>query len=167
VVAVFPKPVFDLDKSALKDGYVFLLDNINDPGNLGTIIRTAHWFGIHHLYITRGSVEVFSPKVVQSSMGSLAAIKVYIIENEEFISDLAQANIPIYLADTGGKQVRSARIHSPACIVFGNESNGISEIWRKAATGALTITSAQPQNQPESLNVAVSVAIFMELLTTL
>ncbi len=166
VMAVFPKPVFELDKSILKDSYVFLLDNVNDPGNLGTIIRTAHWFGIHHLFITPGSVEVFSPKVVQSSMGSLAAVKVYIIDNEEFISDLQAFSIPVFKADMEGKELRSVTIKKPACIVFGNESNGLSKTWTHAATDALTITATQPDNHPESLNLSVTVGIFMELLTT-
>jgi TrmH family RNA methyltransferase len=167
VLAVFPQPSFGLDKNILKTGYAFLLDNINDPGNLGTIIRTAHWYGVTDLFITKGSVEVFGPKVVQSSMGSLAAVKVHVVDSESFINELKTLQVPIYITDMKGEDVKSAKVKQPACIVFGNEANGISEVWRKHAHAALTIAPVQPSNQPESLNLSVSAAIFMELLTRL
>jgi TrmH family RNA methyltransferase len=165
VLAVFPKPIYLYDKERLKSSYVFILDNINDPGNLGTIIRTAHWYGIEDLFISKGSVEIFNPKVVQSSMGSLAAVKIHIVENENFIKELNEAQIPIYITDMAGENIHTAKPGKPACIVFGNESNGVSEIWRQSAVSGLTITPAQPGNHPESLNLSVSTAIFMELLT--
>lgn len=165
VLAVFPKPVYELDKNKLKSSYVFILDNINDPGNLGTIIRTSHWYGIENIYITKGSAEVFGPKVVQASMGSLAAVKIHIIDNEDFINDLKLRGIPVYLADMQGEDIRKSSLNQPFAIVFGNESNGISDTWRNIAKGSLTITAAQPHNHPESLNLSISTAIFMELLT--
>jgi TrmH family RNA methyltransferase len=165
ILAIFAKPVYEIDKTGLKSSYVFILDNINDPGNLGTIIRTAHWYGIENLYITKGSAEIFGPKVVQSSMGSLAAVKIHIIDNESFINDLNLAGIPIYLTDMQGEDISKSTLSKPFAIVFGNESNGISDIWRNAAKSSLTITPAQPGNHPESLNLSVSAAISMQLLT--
>ena len=165
MLAVFPKPVYELDKTKLKTSYVFILDSINDPGNLGTIIRTAHWYGIGDLYVSKGSVEVFSPKVVQSSMGSLAAVKVHVIDTESFISDLKSGGIPLYHADMQGKNIRTTALSKPFAIIFGNESNGVSDIWRTASLSGLTITPAQAQSHPESLNLSISAAIFMELLT--
>ncbi len=165
VLAVFAKPVYEFDKNTLQSSYIFVLDNINDPGNLGTIIRTAHWYGIHDIFISKGSVEVFGPKVVQSSMGSLAAVKVHVVDNESFISELAAHQIPVYIADMEGQDVKSTVVNKPACLVFGNESNGVSDIWRNTAHTSLTITPVQPADRPESLNLSISTAIFMELLT--
>jgi TrmH family RNA methyltransferase len=165
IIAVFPKPRYELEVPSLNESFVFLLDNINDPGNLGTIIRTAHWFGISNIYVTTGSVEIFAPKVVQSSMGSLAAVKVHLVDSELFISTLRTQEIPIYLAETGGEDIQHTQITQPACFVFGNESNGISNTWKQAATRQFTIHPASEANRPESLNLSVSAAIFMELLT--
>jgi TrmH family RNA methyltransferase len=165
IMAVFPKPAVEIDVHALQTSFVFLLDNINDPGNLGTIIRTAHWFGIHHLYVTAGSVEVFAPKVVQSSMGSLAAVKVHVVDSESFIALLQQHQVPIYLADMGGEDIQQTQLPPPACMVFGNEANGISQPFKQAATRQFTIQPALVTNRPESLNLSISAAIFMELLT--
>jgi len=165
LLAVFPKPKHVLDITVLKQSYVFMLDNINDPGNLGTIIRTAHWYGLTDLYISKGSVEVFGPKVVQSSMGSLAAIKVHVVDSEDFIHQLHSAGIPIYLADMDGAEVGKSKLSTPLCLVLGNEANGVSNVWRNAAKGSLTIPPVKAGAHPESLNVSVSAAIFMELLT--
>lgn len=165
LLAVFPKPQHEFDITVLKQSYVFMLDNINDPGNLGTIIRTAHWYGLTDLYISRGSVEVFGPKVVQSSMGSLAAVKVHVVDNEYFIEQLRTAGIPVYLADMKGMEVGNTPLHPPLCLVLGNEANGVSDIWRNAAQHSLTIPPIKAGSHPESLNVSVSAAIFMELLT--
>lgn len=165
VLAVFAKPIHEFDKNTFQSSYIFVLDNINDPGNLGTIIRTAHWYGIHDIFISKGSVEVFGPKVVQSSMGSLAAVRVHVIDNESFISELVTHHIPVYIADMEGQDVKSTLVNKPACFVFGNESNGVSDIWRNTAHTSLTITAVQPGNRPESLNLSISAAIFMELLT--
>ncbi len=164
VIAVFPTPVVEFDPNLLKTAYVFLLDNVNDPGNLGTIIRTAHWFGIHDLFVTKGSVEIFSPKVVQSSMGSLASVRIHIIDNEEFKQNLNSLGIPVYCTRMTGENVRSVHLTKPCCIVFGNESNGLSDFWKNASSKSLTITPTQADNHPESLNLSVSVAILMDLL---
>lgn len=164
VIAVFEKPHYHLDPLTLKDEWTFVFDQINDPGNLGTIIRTAHWYGLANIYVTKGSVEVFSPKVVQSSMGSLAAVKVHVVESELFISQMKSSGISIYATDMQGESIRTAQLSKPGCIVFGNEANGLSEIWKKSSGLSLTIEPSQPDDCPESLNLSVSAAIVMELL---
>jgi RNA methyltransferase, TrmH family len=165
VLAVFAKPQYHLDLESVKEEWVFVFDQINDPGNLGTIIRTAHWYGLSNIYLTNGSVEVFSPKVVQSSMGSLAAVKVHMIESELFISHLKSSGVSIYTTDMEGESIRTAKVSRPACIVFGNEANGLSEIWRKSSDLKITIEPSKPENRPESLNLSISAGIVMELLT--
>lgn len=164
VMAVFAKPVVEFDDNILKNDVVFLLDNINDPGNLGTIIRTSHWHGIQDIFITEGSCEVYNPKVVQSSMGSLAAVKVHIVNNEEFAANLQASGASIYAADMGGQNVKSAHVNKPACIVFGNEANGISDFWKSQAKMTLTILPTDVDHHPESLNLSISLAIFMQIL---
>ncbi len=165
VLAVFTKPTYNYDLTTLKASYVFLLDCINDPGNLGTIIRTAHWYGITDLFITKGSSEVFGPKVVQSSMGSLAAVKVHIVENEAFSSELKQEGFSISATDMNGEMIHKVGINKPACIAFGSEANGLSDFWRNASEKTFCIAPISNVNHPESLNLSISTAIFMELLT--
>jgi TrmH family RNA methyltransferase len=165
VLAVFPKPVYEYDLTTLKAPYVFLLDGVNDPGNLGTIIRTAHWYGITDIFITKGSSEIFGPKVVQSSMGSLAAIKVHVIDNELFKNQLKEIGTSIIVADMDGSDIRSGSVNKPACIVFGSEANGLSDFWKNSADSAFSIVPVNRANHPESLNLSISTAIFMELLT--
>lgn len=165
VLAVFPTPTYVYDLTTLKTSYVFLLDGINDPGNLGTIIRTAHWYGLKDIFITKGSCEVFGPKVVQSSMGSLAAVRVHVVENQNFKNYILANNLPIYAADMNGVDISKSSVNKPACFVFGNEANGLSDFWRNAAHQSLSITPNNPADCPESLNLSISAAIFMQLLT--
>lgn len=164
VIAVFAKPVVEFDENILKNDVVFLLDNINDPGNLGTIIRTAHWYGVQDIFITEGSCEVFNPKVVQSSMGSLAAVKLHVVNNEEFRDKLQACYSSIYTADMGGQNVKSTSVNKSGCIVFGNEANGISDFWKSQAKMTLSIFPSDAVQHPESLNLSISLAIFMQIL---
>lgn len=166
VIAVFPIPDISPNLGPEKPPFVFLLDNLQDPGNVGTIIRTAHWFGIRDIYITAGSVEVFNPKVVQSSMGSLAAVRVHLIENEMFKEQLVELGYAIYVTDMEGDAVSKADLSGHICIVMGSESHGVSGFWRQYAVKKLTIPAVNPANKPESLNVATSAAILMNLLTS-
>jgi len=165
VLAVFPKPEYSINWKAVIKKPVFIFENINDPGNLGTIIRTAHWYGIHDIFITRGSVEVFSPKVVQASMGSLAAVKVHSLGSEQIIENLQSLGVHIYVTDMDGLNIHITKPQIPYCVVFGNESNGVSDSFKKIAKDTLTITASDHENRPESLNLSVSTAIFMDLLT--
>lgn len=159
VFAVFPQPSFDFKMDWEQP--LFVLDKISDPGNLGTIIRTAHWFGVKHLFITSGSVELYNPKVVQASMGSLAAVDVHIIDNEDFANILAEKDCPVYIAGMQGKSLKNSEINTPMCIVMGSESHGVSDYWKSQATEELTITSAQSDDLPDSLNISTSTAIIM------
>jgi len=167
IFAVFSTPLQDFipDPSLYTSPWYFLLENITDPGNLGTIIRTAHWFGIKDLFITRGSVETYSPKVVQACMGSLAAVKVHIADPAVFKDFLDQHHIPVYITDMEGEPLDSARNGKPACIIMGSEAHGVSDLWRASAKKVITIPPISPAEAPESLNVAVSTAIIMQVLT--
>ena len=107
----------------IRDRLYIVLDGINDPGNLGTIIRTCDWFGIDQIICSNNSVDCFNPKVIQSSMGSLSRVNVFYMDILEFLNS---KNIPIYGAVLNGKKLKN-EIIDDGIFVFGSESNGISE----------------------------------------
>ena len=139
-----------------------VLDGISDPGNMGTMIRTAHWFGFHTIYLANHCVDIFSPKVVQSSMGSLTAIKYYQIESiEDWIKDCGNKNFPVLATAMSGESINYVSIPSAAALVMGSESHGLSEAWNCEYVKKITIPF-HSSSHPESLNVSVAAAIMME-----
>ncbi|GAB4202906.1 MAG: RNA methyltransferase [Bacteroidia bacterium] len=147
---------FDIPPSNinLHKHFTFYLDRINDPGNLGTIIRTADWFGIPEIFCSPNCVDVFNPKTIQSSKGSFLRVKVSYTPFQNLnISD----DINIYAADTNGKNL--FEIHQKTgIIILGNEANGISNELLQIAKQKITIPK-HPNSKTESLNVAMSAAI--------
>jgi TrmH family RNA methyltransferase len=153
VLAVFEMPqskVFFEDKT---DEMVLVLDGVQDPGNLGTIIRTADWFNFKKILCSLSCVDVYNPKVVQATMGSLARIDI-------FYADLApilkQTQLPIYGTLLNGENIFTTSFESNGYLVFGNEGNGISEEIISLITKSVTIPGGK---NTESLNVAISAAI--------
>ncbi len=131
----------------------FVLDGIQDPGNLGTIIRTLDWFGFDKIICSTDTVEVYNPKVVQATMGSLARVKVVYTDLKELLStDIS----PIYGTLLDGKNIFEVKWPSSGYIVLGSEGNGISKEIKALVTEAVTIPGA---GNTESLNVAISAAI--------
>tara|TARA_B100000614_G_scaffold33874_1_gene26396 strand:+ start:1426 stop:2019 length:594 start_codon:yes stop_codon:yes gene_type:complete len=115
--------VFNIaDKSIQDSSFYVVLDNISDPGNLGTIIRTCEWFGINQIICSNSSVDCYNPKVIQSSMGSLSRVNVIYTEIFEF---LKSKNLPIYAADLKGEKLKKSKISDKCIWVFGSESHGI------------------------------------------
>ncbi len=143
--------------SPLSPGLYLLLDDIQDPGNLGTIIRTAHWFGIKHIYASPSTVDIFNPKTIQSSMGSLGSVEVDYIELGELMN--ANPGIPVVGLLLDGENIFRTDLPASAFIVMGNEGNGISHLLREKITLPLTIPPFDPQDHSESLNVAIATAI--------
>ena len=141
---------------------ILALDNIRDPGNLGTIIRTADWFGIRHIVCSPGCVDAYNPKVVQSSMGSITRTNLYYIELAEFIQS-APAGMVTYGCLLDGRNIHTISLKSPAIIIIGNESNGISAELLPLITERLRIPSFSPDSkvsgQAESLNASLANAI--------
>lgn len=136
------------------------LDFIQDPGNLGTILRIADWFGISQVVCSENTVDVFNPKVVQASMGSIFRIKIGITELSGYIKNAATKGIPVYGTFLEGKNIYTETLTSNGIIVLGNEGNGISEPVRRLITNKLLIPNfSTNENKPESLNVAVAAAI--------
>lgn len=143
-----------------RQGLILALDKIQDPGNLGTIIRIADWFGIENLLCSHDTVDVFNPKVVQATMGSLARVKIHYCNLVETLTD---TNIPICGTVLDGDNIYQQQLPESAIIVMGNEGNGISDEVKRILTHRLLIPAAR--KGAESLNVAVATAITLSEFT--
>jgi len=131
-----------------------VLDNIQDPGNLGTIIRIADWFGIPYVFCSKGCVDVYNSKVVQSSMGSFLRTKVIYTDIEALFAEYSE--IPKYGAILGGQNIFKTELTQNGFIVIGNESRGVSSEVKKMLTHHLEIPS---YGKAESLNASVATGI--------
>ena len=130
------------------------LDDVQDPGNLGTIIRIADWFGIDTIYCSENTADAWSPKVVQATMGSIARVNIIYSDLQELIS---KAPVPVYGTLLDGQDIYTQELSKEGIIVMGNEGNGISAPIRKLINRRLLIP--QFHEGPESLNVAIATAI--------
>lgn len=156
-VFVMPEPIWSNDY--LVGELIIALDMIQDPGNLGTILRVADWFGIKHIVCARGTVDVFNPKTIQATMGAIGRVHVYIVDMGEFLQQLPH-KIPVYGTFLEGENIYSTNVQNEAVIIMGNEGNGISQAIEKHVTHRITIPSFPPnQSTSESLNVAMATAI--------
>ncbi len=135
---------------------ILVLDHIQDPGNLGTIIRTADWFDIRHILCSPDTVDVFNPKVIQATMGSISRVNVHYSDITQFLVSLGDAwNIYGTVADGGN--IYEAELKFPAAILIGNESRGISEAYFSLLTHRIGIPSRS--KGAESLNASVATGI--------
>ena len=130
------------------------LDDVQDPGNLGTIIRIADWFGIDTIYCSENTADAWSPKVVQATMGSIVRVNIIYTDLQELIS---KAHVPVYGTLLDGQDIYTQELSKEGIIVMGNEGNGISAPIRKLINRRLLIP--QFHEGPESLNVAIATAI--------
>ena len=135
-----------------------LLDNVQDPGNLGTIIRVSDWFGIDTIFCSPGTVDAWNPKVVQATMGSIARVNIVYIEPDELF-DALPADFPIYGTFLDGQNIYTQQLSSHGLIVMGNEGNGISDAVRARVTHKLLIPDFHQGDTADSLNVAIATAI--------
>ena len=136
---------------------ILALDGVQDPGNLGTIIRTADWFGITDIVCSMDTVDVYNPKVVQATMGSLARVRVHYTHLPSFLRSLKK-DTPIYGTLLDGTDIYSEPLSKEGVIIMGNEGNGISEEVRELVTHKLLIPHFSTPH-PESLNVSIATAI--------
>jgi TrmH family RNA methyltransferase len=142
-----------------QNNLVLVLDDIQDPGNLGTIIRIADWYGIHHIICSLHSADAFSPKVVQATMGALSRINITYTSITELFSKINKS-IPIYGTFLDGHDIYSTKITKNGIIVMGNEGNGITKDVAKYITHRLYLPNyPKGVETSESLNVAVATAI--------
>jgi len=136
------------------------LDNIQDPGNLGTIIRTANWFGISHIFCSPDTVDVYNPKVIQSTMGAIFNTTICYVDLADWLQKAESSHIPVYGTLLDGDNLYSNDLTSNGIIVMGNESKGISDEIQSYINKKLFIPGYPPDSRNiESLNVSVATAI--------
>lgn len=155
VLALFKMP---LQNAPLSKGLILVLDNINDPGNLGTIIRLCDWFGVDQLICSETTVDCFNAKVVQASMGSLTRVN---IMYANLITFLQNTTLPTYATLLEGENIYKTNLPQDAVLVMGNEANGISEEVLQLLNNAVSIPRFGKLQETESLNVATATAILL------
>ena len=160
-LAVFHQPPL---QGILQEGIILALDNIQDPGNLGTIIRLADWFGIETIICNTQTVDCYNPKVVQATMGSLARVKVHYLPLAGFF---ATCSLPIYVTTLQGGNLYTTPFPTDCVIVMGNEANGISTQIQQLSNHAITIPQFSKHQATESLNVATATAIILSQVANL
>ena len=159
VLAIAKKPFEKPFEVPNQEELYLALDSIKDPGNIGTIIRMAEWFGVKAIYCSPDCVDVYNPKVVQSTMGSLFRVKVSYIELKELVI-MAKKNIPVYGTFMDGKNIYQSSLPKGALVVMGSESHGISPDLEKIIPNKLTIPSFFKKRYGiDSLNVAVAASV--------
>lgn len=162
VVGIFEIPTFagrdgGIDSKAL----TLVLDGVQDPGNLGTIIRVADWFGIKDIWCSPETADCWNPKVLQATMGSIARVRIHYAPLAPLITDLPQ-NCPIYATQLDGSNIYDTHLATHGVIVMGNEGNGVTNEVRQLATHHLLIPSYPTgRATAESLNVAIATAIVL------
>ena len=161
VLAICTRPVF---RSSINvtGNLVLLLDGIQDPGNLGTIIRTADWFGIYQVVCSQHCADVFSPKVVQASMGSIARVQVLYTSLIEFIDQFPGK--PLLAAALDGEEIRQLDPMKEGMLIIGNESKGITASLLARATKKIKIPG---RGGAESLNAAVATGILLAYISSM
>lgn len=146
------------EQQAQQKGLILALDKINDPGNLGTIIRLCDWFGIQQLVCSKNTVDAYNQKVVQASMGSLTRVSIKYLDLASYIN---AAELPTFIADMDGSNVYSSQLPAEAILVMGNEANGISESIKEIVQNKISIPRFGDTQKTESLNVATATAILL------
>ena len=160
LVAVVPIPAPSPPPMPGAGELVLALDGISDPGNLGTILRIADWFGVGHVLCSAGSVEAWNPKCVQSGMGAVFRVQVHYVDLAAELAAMKAAGVALYMATMEGRPVFDVSLSRPAALLLGSESHGISPLLR--SLGGVSI--AVPRSGgAESLNVAMATsALCME-----
>ncbi|MCB4799572.1 TrmH family RNA methyltransferase [Neotamlana laminarinivorans] len=154
-LAVFKIPSF---KKPENSGLILALDDIGDPGNLGTIIRLCDWFGIKNLICSNQTVDCYNPKVIQATMGSITRVNVNYVDLQEYLKN---TNLPIYGAFMEGENIYQKQDLNNGILVMGNEANGISTTIEAFISEKISIPRFGSLQATESLNVATATAILL------
>ena len=156
VLALFPLPTLN-SKFSIQE-LTLALDGVQDPGNLGTIIRIADWFGISTIICSEDTVDAWNPKVVQATMGSIARVNIIYINLPDFLDSLP-TDFPVYGTFLDGDNIYTQELTSEGLIIMGNEGNGISDAVRAKVNRRLLIPDFHQGETADSLNVAIATAI--------
>lgn len=157
VLGIFKIPELSFEQEKVESGLTILLEDIQDPGNLGTIIRIANWYGIENIICTPNSVDIYNPKVVQASMGSLTKVNVFY---EPLQPIVLSTKLPVYGTFMNGTNIYEGNLNEKSFILLGNEGKGISEELEKLVTNRITVPSfSTTKNTTDSLNISVAAGI--------
>ena len=158
VLAVFEQPEYAFDIEVIRQSLCLALDDVQDPGNLGTIIRLADWFGIEHLFCSPNTVDVYNPKTVQATMGGIARVKVHYTPLPNLIQSLG--DVPVYGTFLEGENIYEQHLTTNGLIVMGNEGSGIGSEVKELINKKLYIPNYPMERETsESLNVAIATAV--------
>lgn len=146
-----PKPVSD-------SGLILALDDVRDPGNLGTILRMCDWFGVEQLICSKETVDIYNPKVIQATMGSISRVQMHYLDLADY---LLKTKLPVFGTFMDGNNIYKETLPKEAVIILGNEANGISEVNEKIAKRRISIPRFGTMQKTESLNVASAAAIIL------
>lgn len=146
------------EKPIQTEGLILVLDDVRDPGNLGTIIRMADWFGIEQILCSNETVDLYNPKVIQATMGSFLRVQINYTDLNEFFKNYKNPVLGTFMK---GENIYETQIPKNAAIVLGNEANGISEELNSFMTDKISIPRFGKTQMTESLNVAMATAIIL------
>ena len=160
VLAVFKQPVYSVDvNEVVRKQLCLALDDVQNPGNLGTIVRLADWFGIEHIFCSKGCADIYNPKTVQATMGGIARVQMHYVDLPEMLSSL-ERGIPVYGTFLDGDNMYQKTLENRGLIVMGNEGKGVSQEVEALVSERLYIPNyPEGRETSESLNVAIATAI--------
>ncbi|MFR9166540.1 MAG: TrmH family RNA methyltransferase [Dysgonomonas sp.] len=157
-LAVFYQPEYEIEETGITSQLCIALDGIQDPGNFGTIVRLADWYGIENIICSKDTVDIYNPKTVQATMGAIARIKIHYTDLKEFLTSVK--GMPVYGTFLNGKNIYEENLTENGIIVMGNEGNGIRPEIESLITERLYIPNyPKDRTTSESLNVSVATAI--------
>ena len=162
-LAVVEQPRYKLDEKALRDTLILALDGVQNPGNMGTIIRLADWFGIKDVLCSTECADCYNPKVVQATMGAILRVRVHYVDDlAKLLNRLNSSGMPIYGTLLDGQNIYTKQLSANGVIVMGNEGRGLSDACRASVSDRLFIPP-YPIDTPtsESLNVAMATGIVL------
>ena len=159
-LAVVYQPRYEQPRLASAERLSLALDGVQNPGNLGTIIRLADWFGVEEIFCSEDTADCFNPKVVQATMGAILRVKVHYLPLAEFLRRTKEGGVAVYGTMLDGENIYDAELSAGGVIVMGNEGRGVSRECAESFTHRLLIPAYPPSRQgSESLNVAMATGI--------
>jgi TrmH family RNA methyltransferase len=165
-LAIIMMPENIPDPADLEKGLTVALDCVQDPGNLGTIIRAAAWFGIKNIYCSPDCVDVYNSKVIQASMGAILQIRVFYTDLSELLQKAADINLPVFGAVLDGESIYTCKLADTGIILLGNESKGISDELLPFITGKIAIPRLTDDSSGiDSLNVSMAASVIFSEFT--
>ena len=158
IIGVFYQPKYNIEEIDLSEKLHLVLDGIQDPGNMGTIVRLADWFGIEHIFCSSDTADIYNSKTVQATMGAIARVKVHYVDLADFLKK--NNNLPVFGTFLEGENIYQADLPESGFIVMGNEGKGISpELAKKVNHKLLIPNFPEGRATADSLNVAIATAI--------